>query len=52
MNVTVRGRTRHYHRLIRRENNAVVLIDQRPPPHEFVMVTTAEFRQTIEQLPI
>jgi len=47
MNVTVRGRTRHYRTVsFEAENNAVVLIDQRLLPHDFVMVKTTEFRQT------
>ena len=47
MNVTVNGRTRHYRTVsFDAPENAVVLIDQRLLPHEFVLIKTADFRQT------
>ena len=47
MNVTVRGRKSHYRTIsFDSETNEVVLIDQRLLPHEFVVVTTPDFRQT------
>src|SRR6516164_5152465 len=47
MNVTVRGRKSHYRTIsFDSETNEVVLIDQRLLPHEFVVVTTPDLRQT------
>lgn len=51
MNVTVRGRTRHYRTVtfdVRR--NAVLLIEQRLLPHEFQIVPTRDFRQTAQAI--
>jgi S-methyl-5-thioribose-1-phosphate isomerase len=47
MNVTVNGQTRH-HRTVTFENrsNRVMLIEQRLLPHEFKIVSTADFRAT------
>src|SRR5581483_130336 len=47
MNVTVRGRTRHYRTVaFDAERNSVVLIEQRLLPHEFQIVGKADFRAT------
>ncbi|HEX3719948.1 MAG TPA: S-methyl-5-thioribose-1-phosphate isomerase [Verrucomicrobiae bacterium] len=47
MNVTVRGRTRHYRTVaFDRRRNAVLLIDQRLLPHRFKIVATADYRAT------
>ena len=47
MNVTVRGRTRHYRTVtFDRARNAVLLIEQRLLPHEFKIVATENFRET------
>jgi S-methyl-5-thioribose-1-phosphate isomerase len=47
MNVTVRGRTRHYRTVaFDRARNAVLLIEQRLLPHEFKIVATSNFRET------
>jgi len=47
MNVTVRGRTRHYRTVtFDRAHQAVRLIDQRLLPHEFKFVATRNFRAT------
>ena len=47
MNVTVRGRTRHYRTVtFDRAHNAVRLIEQRLLPHEFKIVATRHFRET------
>ena len=47
MNVTVRGRTRHYRTVtFDRARNAVLLIEQRLLPHEFKIVATQNFRET------
>jgi methylthioribose-1-phosphate isomerase len=47
MNVTVRGRTRHYRTVtFDATRNAVQLIEQRLLPHEFKIVATRNFRET------
>ena len=47
MNVTVRGRTRHYRTVtFDPARNAVLLIEQRLLPHEFKIVATKNFRET------
>ena len=47
MNVTVRGRTRHFRTVaFNAERNAVELIEQRLLPHEFQIVSTADYRAT------
>src|SRR5579859_7933111 len=47
MNVTVRGRTRHYRTVsFDAEKNAVMLIEQRLLPHEFRVVAVPNFRAT------
>jgi methylthioribose-1-phosphate isomerase len=47
MNVTVRGRTRHYRTVtFDAEKNCVLLIEQRLLPHEFKIVATPDFRAT------
>ena len=47
MNVTVRGRTRHYRTVtFDRARNAVLLVEQRLLPHEFKIVATRDFRET------
>jgi methylthioribose-1-phosphate isomerase len=47
MNVTIRGRTRHYRTVFfESSSNAVSLIDQRLLPHRFVIIRTRDFRQT------
>src|SRR5260370_22977912 len=47
MNVTVRGRTRHYRTVAFDAGaNAVLLIEQRLLPHEFKIVATPDFRAT------
>ena len=47
MNVTVRGRTRHYRTVtFDAAANAVQLIEQRLLPHEFRIVSTADYRAT------
>ena len=47
MNVTVRGRTRHYRTVaFDAADNAVQLIEQRLLPHEFRIVRTRDFRET------
>ena len=47
MNVTVRGRTRHYRTVVfDAARNSVLLIEQRLLPHEFKIVPTRDFRQT------
>ena len=47
MNVTVRGRTRHFRTVtFDRAQNAVRLIEQRLLPHEFKIVATPNFRAT------
>jgi S-methyl-5-thioribose-1-phosphate isomerase len=51
MNVTVRGRTRHY-RTVRfdRSGNRVMLIDQRLLPHRFKLTAMPDFRATAEAI--
>ncbi|MBU6410204.1 MAG: S-methyl-5-thioribose-1-phosphate isomerase [Verrucomicrobia bacterium] len=47
MNVTVHGRTRHFRTVtFDRARNVVSLIEQRLLPHEFKIVTAANFRET------
>ncbi|PAW84850.1 MAG: S-methyl-5-thioribose-1-phosphate isomerase [Pedosphaera sp. Tous-C6FEB] len=47
MNVTVRGRTRHYRTVgFDAAKNQVLLIEQRLLPHEFKVVGTRDFRDT------
>jgi methylthioribose-1-phosphate isomerase len=47
MNVTVRGKTRHYRTVtFDVERNAVLLIEQRLLPHEFKIVAMRDFRET------
>lgn len=47
MNVTVRGRTRHYRTVtFDARNNRVLLIEQRLLPHEFKIIATQNFRET------
>src|SRR5450759_2280555 len=47
MNVTVRGRTRHYRTVsFDAARNAVQLIEQRLLPHEFKIVATRNYRET------
>jgi methylthioribose-1-phosphate isomerase len=47
MNVTVRGRTRHFRTVtFDAQRNVVELIEQRLLPHEFRVVATKNFRQT------
>src|SRR5579862_3537212 len=47
MNVTVRGRTRHYRTVtFDPTRNEVLLIEQRRLPHEFKIVATKNFRET------
>ncbi|NBV25641.1 MAG: S-methyl-5-thioribose-1-phosphate isomerase [Proteobacteria bacterium] len=47
MNVTVRGRTRHYRTVgFDEAENQVLLIEQRLLPHEFKLVGTRDFRET------
>jgi len=47
MNVTVRGRTRHYRTVsFDAAKNQVLLIEQRLLPHEFKVVGTRDFRET------
>ena len=47
MNVTVRGRTRHYRTVtFDPQRNAVLLIEQRLLPHRFEIVATNDFRET------
>jgi S-methyl-5-thioribose-1-phosphate isomerase len=47
MNVTVRGRTRHYRTVtFDCAHNAVLLVEQRLLPHEFKIVVTHNFRET------
>ena len=47
MNVTVRGRTRHYRTIsFEAAKNQVRLIEQRLLPHEFKVVGTRDFRAT------
>ena len=47
MNVTVRGRTRHYRTVtFDAQRNHVLLIEQRLLPHEFKIVATQDYRET------
>jgi methylthioribose-1-phosphate isomerase len=47
MDVTVRGRTRHYRTVaFEAEKNSVLLIEQRLLPHEFKIVATRNYRET------
>ena len=47
MNVTVRGRTRHYRTVaFDRSRNSVLLIEQRLLPHRFQVIATRDFRDT------
>ena len=47
MNVTVRGRTRHYRTVtFDPTRKAVLLIEQRLLPHEFKIVAAKNFRET------
>jgi S-methyl-5-thioribose-1-phosphate isomerase len=47
MNVTIRGRTRHYRTVsFNSSTNSVVLIEQRLLPHKFALIETLDFRQT------
>jgi len=47
MNVTVRGKARHYRTVtFDSRNNHVLLIEQRLLPHEFKIVSTKTFRET------
>src|ERR1051326_7808535 len=47
MNVTVRGRTRHYRTVaFDAKRNFVLLIEQRLLPHEFKIIGTRNFRET------
>jgi S-methyl-5-thioribose-1-phosphate isomerase len=47
MNVTVRGRTRHYRTVtFDPARNAVLLVEQRLLPHEFKIVAAKNFRET------
>lgn len=47
MNVTIRGRTRHFRTVsFDTSKNAVLLIEQRLLPHEFRIISTRDYRQT------
>jgi methylthioribose-1-phosphate isomerase len=47
MNVTVRGRTRHFRTVaFNAERNSVELIEQRLLPHKFKIILTADYRAT------
>jgi methylthioribose-1-phosphate isomerase len=47
MNVTLRGKTRHYRTVaFDAKQNAVLLIEQRLLPHKFKIVPTRDFRET------
>jgi methylthioribose-1-phosphate isomerase len=47
MNVTIRGRSRHFRTVaFDAERNAVLLIEQRLLPHKFLIVQTRDFRET------
>src|SRR5688572_5231781 len=47
MNVTVRGRTRHYRTVtFDRGRNAVLLVEQRLLPHRFEVIATRDYRET------
>ena len=47
MNVTIRGRTRHYRTVtFDRARNVVLLVEQRLLPHEFKIIATRTFHET------
>jgi S-methyl-5-thioribose-1-phosphate isomerase len=47
MNVTIRGRSRHYRTVaFDRARNSVLLVEQRLLPHEFKIVATKNYRET------
>src|SRR5882724_6596021 len=47
MNVTLRGRTKHFRTVaFDARKNSVLLIEQRLLPHEFKIVPTRDFRET------
>jgi S-methyl-5-thioribose-1-phosphate isomerase len=51
MNVTVRGRTRHYRTVwFDAARNVVRLIEQRLLPHQFKVVATRDFRETAQAI--
>jgi len=51
MNVTVRGRTRHYRTVIfNPARNAVLLLEQRLLPHQFKIVAAKNFRETADAI--
>jgi methylthioribose-1-phosphate isomerase len=51
MNVTVRGRTRHFRTVVfDAERNSVELIEQRLLPHKFQIVSTADYRATAQAI--
>ncbi len=51
MNVTVRGRTRHYRTVtFDPARNAVLLVEQRLLPHEFKIVAAKNFRETADAI--
>src|SRR5260221_13166691 len=51
MNVTVRGRTRHYRTVtFDSRANCVMLIEQRLLPHEFKIVPIPDFRATAQAI--
>jgi len=51
MNVTVRGRTRHYRTVtFDSRTNCVMLIEQRLLPHEFTIVPIPDFRATAQAI--
>ena len=51
MNVTIRGRPRHFRTVtFDRARNAVQLIEQRLLPHEFKIVATKNFRETAQAI--
>lgn len=51
MNVTIRGRTKHYRTVtFDAAKNFVLLIEQRLLPHEFKIVSTKNFRETADAI--
>jgi methylthioribose-1-phosphate isomerase len=51
MNVSIRGRTRHFRTVaFDAEQNRVQLIEQRLLPHEFKIVATRDFRETAQAI--
>ena len=51
MNVTIRGRTRHFRTVtFDTAQNSVVLIEQRLLPHQFKIIRTSNFRQTAQAI--